>query len=185
MLAGSRHLLQVRLLMTPAKWDETHLQTLQIAPPDADGPSDMARSKYNPTPGACQARRLISQSPRGPSLPFDGHMWRLAGTGRTGFMAVAPNDYPFYGEHEKYVPIMQADGGQLSGAKCPCACRSLVYLRLDRSCDVSSPQSGCQCTIQLLSRPRLIGRRLTRAASHTVHCLWHTCLCSLPASWCA
>lgn len=38
-----------------------------------------------------------------------------SGTGRTGYMAVPPNNYPFYSEDEKYVPIMQADGGQLSG----------------------------------------------------------------------
>ncbi len=30
-------------------------------------------------------------------------------------MSVAPNNYPFYNEDEKYVPVMQADGGQLSG----------------------------------------------------------------------
>lgn len=27
-----------------------------------------------------------------------------------------PNNYPFYNDDEKYVPITQADGGQLSGA---------------------------------------------------------------------
>jgi hypothetical protein len=37
------------------------------------------------------------------------------GTGRTGFIPVPPNNYPFYNDDEKYVPIMQADGGQLSG----------------------------------------------------------------------
>ena len=39
-----------------------------------------------------------------------------AGTGRTGYVSVPPNNYPFYSEDEKYVPIVQADGGQLSGA---------------------------------------------------------------------
>lgn len=38
-----------------------------------------------------------------------------AGTGRTGYLHVAPNSYPFYSDDEKYIPIMQADGGQLSG----------------------------------------------------------------------
>jgi hypothetical protein len=38
-----------------------------------------------------------------------------SGTGRTGYMTVPPNNYPFYNEDEKYVPVMQADGGQLSG----------------------------------------------------------------------
>lgn len=43
-------------------------------------------------------------------------LWHYyAGTGRTGFLAVPPNNYPFYNEFEKYVPVMQADGGQLSG----------------------------------------------------------------------
>eukprot|EP01026_Neomeris_dumetosa_P042555 TRINITY_DN3550_c1_g1_i7.p3 TRINITY_DN3550_c1_g1~~TRINITY_DN3550_c1_g1_i7.p3 ORF type:complete len:211 (-),score=20.58 TRINITY_DN3550_c1_g1_i7:207-839(-) len=45
-----------------------------------------ALSKYNPSPG----------------------------TGRTGFTSVPPNNYPFYSEEEKYVPVMQTDGGQLS-----------------------------------------------------------------------
>lgn len=36
------------------------------------------------------------------------------GTGRTGYLSVPPNNYPFYSESEKYTPIVQADGGQLS-----------------------------------------------------------------------
>ncbi|KAG2497485.1 hypothetical protein HYH03_004638 [Edaphochlamys debaryana] len=52
---------------------------------DATG-YEVAPSKYNPTPG----------------------------TGRTGFLPVPPNPYPFYGPSEKYVPVVQADGGQLS-----------------------------------------------------------------------
>jgi hypothetical protein len=43
-------------------------------------------------------------------MPFSSR----AGTGRTGFIPVPPNNYPFYNEDEKYVPVMQADGGQLS-----------------------------------------------------------------------
>lgn len=38
-----------------------------------------------------------------------------AGTGRTGFTPVAPNNYPFYAEDEVYAPVVQSDGGQLSG----------------------------------------------------------------------
>ena len=38
-----------------------------------------------------------------------------AGTGRTGFMPVPPNNYPFYSQDEIYTPVVQADGGQLSG----------------------------------------------------------------------
>ncbi len=40
---------------------------------------------------------------------------KCTGTGRTGVINVPPNNYPFYSQDEKYVPIMQADGGQLSG----------------------------------------------------------------------
>jgi hypothetical protein len=40
-----------------------------------------------------------------------------AGTGRTGFIPVAPNNYPFYSSaDEVYTPVLQSDGGQLSGA---------------------------------------------------------------------
>ena len=28
---------------------------------------------------------------------------------------VPPNNYPFYGERERYTPVIQSDGGQLSG----------------------------------------------------------------------
>ncbi|KAF6264124.1 hypothetical protein COO60DRAFT_1634562 [Scenedesmus sp. NREL 46B-D3] len=36
-------------------------------------------------------------------------------TGRTGFIPVAPNNYPFYSsDHEVYTPVLQSDGGQLS-----------------------------------------------------------------------
>jgi hypothetical protein len=39
------------------------------------------------------------------------------GTGRTGFIPVAPNNYPFYSStDEVYTPVLQSDGGQLSGA---------------------------------------------------------------------
>ena len=37
------------------------------------------------------------------------------GTGRTGYMAIPPNNYPFYTKEEKYIPVVQPDGGQLSG----------------------------------------------------------------------
>lgn len=38
------------------------------------------------------------------------------GTGRTAFTEVPPNRYPFYNDEEKYIPVMQSDGAQLSGA---------------------------------------------------------------------
>lgn len=30
-------------------------------------------------------------------------------------MRVAPNNYPFYSDSAKYTPLVQSDGGQLSG----------------------------------------------------------------------
>ncbi|GBF99372.1 hypothetical protein Rsub_12176 [Raphidocelis subcapitata] len=36
------------------------------------------------------------------------------GTGRTGFLPVPPNNYPFFSGAARYKPVMQADGGQLS-----------------------------------------------------------------------
>ncbi|GMH32680.1 hypothetical protein BSKO_00514 [Bryopsis sp. KO-2023] len=69
----------------PTSWSAA--ETTDMSPEYADLESnDHAYSKYNPTPG----------------------------TGSTGFFRVAPNNYPFYNDDEKYVPIMQADGGQLS-----------------------------------------------------------------------
>ncbi|KAL6775802.1 hypothetical protein ACKKBG_A18550 [Auxenochlorella protothecoides x Auxenochlorella symbiontica] len=70
----------------PAVWDESAMSALRADYPDLAVLSTDAVTKHNPTPG----------------------------TGRTGYMAVPPNNYPFYSEDEKYVPIMQADGGQLS-----------------------------------------------------------------------
>lgn len=40
-----------------------------------------------------------------------------------------PNNYPFYSEEEKYVPVVQADGGQLSGARdVTAACSGLASI---------------------------------------------------------
>ena len=69
----------------PAVWGKDEIQSLQADYPELRDSYDAA-TKYNPTPG----------------------------TGRTGFMNVPPNNYPFYSDEEKYVPVMQADGGQLS-----------------------------------------------------------------------
>ncbi|GIL62388.1 hypothetical protein Vafri_16609 [Volvox africanus] len=77
----------------PASWEREELARLSgtdtsyTPESDADCTSyNVTYSKYNPTPG----------------------------TGRTGFLRVAPNNYPFYCEEEKYAPVVQADGGQLS-----------------------------------------------------------------------
>ena len=69
----------------PAVWGKEEMEGLKAEYPDLQGATD-AVTKYNPTPG----------------------------TGRTGFMNVPPNNYPFYSDEEKYIPVMQADGGQLS-----------------------------------------------------------------------
>lgn len=57
------------------------------------------------------------------SATHSGHPLRdaTAGSGRTGYIPVPPNNYPFYNNDEKYVPVMQADGGQLSGERRPSA----------------------------------------------------------------
>lgn len=41
------------------------------------------------------------------------------GTGRTGFLPVSPNNYPFFKGDARYTPAMQPDGGQLTGATDP------------------------------------------------------------------
>lgn len=72
----------------PAAWGVEEISQLKAEYPELLNTQDDAHTKYNPTPG----------------------------TGRTGFLNVPPNNYPFYNDEEKYVPVMQADGGQLSGA---------------------------------------------------------------------
>ena len=148
----------LRLSMTPAVWDEDVLASLTMAPPP-DGTSDMARSICNPTPGACPTDQPDCETRPRPVRVVSTGLRCLAGTGRTGFMAVAPNDYPFYGDDEKYVPIMQADGGQLSGAARTDTVHSdtwissvnMAAMRLDFS--VAS-QNGCLCIILPHSRQR-------------------------------
>ncbi|KAL0023269.1 hypothetical protein WJX77_001673 [Trebouxia sp. C0004] len=82
-------MLQAGTITMAAHWDDRELQELQADFPDMLGVYDNNASKYNPRPG----------------------------TGRTGYLHVAPNNYPFYSEDEKYTPIMQSDGGQLSDWK--------------------------------------------------------------------
>ncbi|KXZ47771.1 hypothetical protein GPECTOR_33g653 [Gonium pectorale] len=77
----------------PTSWAASELAPLsQPDPSYAPAPNTdptayaVSYSKFNPTPG----------------------------TGRTGFLRVAPNNYPFYSEDEKYAAVVQPDGGQLS-----------------------------------------------------------------------
>lgn len=73
---------------TVATWDAAELMLWASGPDGAENSRayEPTFSKYDPTPG----------------------------TGRTGMYRVPPNNYPFYGERERYVPAIQADGGQLS-----------------------------------------------------------------------
>jgi hypothetical protein len=54
-----------------------------------------------------------------PSAPPPLSLLFPAGTGRTGFLPVPPNNYPFYKGDSRYTPVVQPDGGQLSGARQP------------------------------------------------------------------
>ena len=97
-------------------WNEDEIVNLKANYPDLQGTLNDAVTKYNPTPGADrkQSSQQCLQS-RACSDLNSCCFSHGAGTGRTGFITVPPNNYPFYNDDEKYVPIMQADGGQLSG----------------------------------------------------------------------
>ena len=47
---------------------------------------------------------------------------------------VPPNNYPFYSEEERYVPVIQADGGQLSGVEGCKGDAAIFSMRHARSC---------------------------------------------------
>ena len=76
----------------PTEWtkDEVETEEMKAEVAYAEAPwkdsLDLAYSKYNPNPMS----------------------------GQVGFHKLAPNNYPFFTEDEKYVPIIQADGGVLS-----------------------------------------------------------------------
>eukprot|EP00879_Flechtneria_rotunda_P010795 GHRR01011280.1.p1 GENE.GHRR01011280.1~~GHRR01011280.1.p1 ORF type:complete len:213 (+),score=48.92 GHRR01011280.1:992-1630(+) len=69
----------------PTTWTEEEIRRGRVNY-DTDEKYEIHFSKQNPTPG----------------------------TGRTGFIPVAPNNYPFYNQDEVYTPVLQSDGGQLS-----------------------------------------------------------------------
>ncbi|KAG1660248.1 hypothetical protein FOA52_007645 [Chlamydomonas sp. UWO 241] len=85
---GRHRLLQLTRDTTPLPtWAQRETAGLELeVVPNAASPYTSSWSKYNPTPG----------------------------TGHTGMYAVPPNNYPHYGDDERYTPAMQADGGQLS-----------------------------------------------------------------------
>jgi hypothetical protein len=70
-------------------WKQEEIDSLKADYTELKQVQNDAVTQYNPTPG----------------------------TGRTGYMAIPPNNYPFYNKEEKYVPVVQPDGGQLSDWK--------------------------------------------------------------------
>ena len=78
----------------------TAIQHLHLATSPAPAPPPLLPS---PLPNECPTSFLSAE-----------------GTGRTGMYRVPPNSYPFYGDAERYTPVMQADGGQLSGGSTEC-----------------------------------------------------------------
>merc|ERR1712072_1681080 len=67
-------------------WKQDEIESLKADYEELKHIQNDAVTKFNPTPG----------------------------TGRTGYMPIPPNNYPFYKGEEKYVPVVQPDGGQLS-----------------------------------------------------------------------
>ncbi|WZN58590.1 ubiquitin-like domain-containing protein [Chloropicon roscoffensis] len=70
-------------------WNQEEISSLRADYDELAHTKGDAVTKYNPTPG----------------------------TGRTGYMAIPPNNYPFYNDDERYQPVVQPDGGQLSDWK--------------------------------------------------------------------
>eukprot|EP00210_Caulerpa_lentillifera_P005819 g5565.t1 len=87
---------------SPTTWTAEETTELKIDYTDLDS-YNPAVTKYNPTPGIFFVRQQ-----------FHSLNVLHAATGSTGVFQVPPNNYPFYNAEEKYSPIMQADGGQLS-----------------------------------------------------------------------
>ena len=77
----------------------------------------------------CVRARLVPLSAR-----TENCTQKKTGTGRTGFSQVPPNPYSFYdAAAEVYAPLVQSDGGQLSGARALCIyCVLCVCLQRER-----------------------------------------------------
>jgi hypothetical protein len=104
----------------PTTWSDEELAAGRAAYPQ-DGSYQLDFSKYNPTPGMSMTPVHLSHLLRftlsniyPPFCPCNC----TTGTGRTGFIPVGPNNYPFYSTDEIYKPVLQSDGGQLSGGSC-------------------------------------------------------------------
>merc|ERR1712072_1240138 len=80
---------QTERMASATIWKQEEIDSLKADYQELKQVQNDAVTQYNPTPG----------------------------TGRTGYMAIPPNNYPFYNKEEKYVPVVQPDGGQLSDWK--------------------------------------------------------------------
>eukprot|EP00983_Pelagomonas_calceolata_P099789 1158499-Pelagomonas_calceolata.AAC.2 len=69
-----------------ATWSTEELEQWKMPEADMHEGYRLKFSKFNPTPGS----------------------------GHTGMHSVGPNNFPFYSECERYQPVIQGDGGQLS-----------------------------------------------------------------------
>lgn len=139
--------------LPPTQWSEEEIAA-GIASYPQDGSYVLQFSETNPTPG----------------------------TGRTGFIPVGPNNYPHYSADELYKPVLQADGGQLSGGGSVVGekggafgCETMMtpaqhgMCRHPGRCLLSTHtqpislhthvQSGSPCTSPARSRQRLTGRQ--------------------------
>jgi hypothetical protein len=72
----------------PTTWSKEEIEQWKMPEEDTHEGFKLKCSKFNPTPGS----------------------------GHTGMHSTPPNNYPFYAESERYQPVLQSDGGQLSGA---------------------------------------------------------------------
>jgi len=57
--------------------------------------------------------------------------------------SVGPNNFPFYTEAERYQPVIQGDGGQLSGDSACLLAREWVWHMIFRFCKESCEGFPC------------------------------------------
>lgn len=112
----------------PGTWDAQEIERWKVPEDSAAAEGWLMKfSSYNPTPGVCVHTREMC-------MLACAHAWNAcehtstracvrthththAGSGHTGMHSIAPNNFPFYSESERYRPVIQSDGGQLSGAR--------------------------------------------------------------------
>lgn len=133
------------LTRPPTTWSEGELAAGRAAYPQ-DGSYQLGFSSANPTPGEKDALLCAYlHPPRCPPTVSDPRLsaHTCIGTGRTGFLPVAPNNFPFYSADEVYQPVLQSDGGQLSGASL------LLGLRINPARAHTAHQSNLPCVCSL------------------------------------